>query len=265
MKIRSLTFDAKKTLYGKFKPSTAAEKQFYRQLKKVAESSGHIVEQHAEGAKLVNEKEMQTALKSYSEKLGPWATRQAAKMLEQVQKSNKRAYQQKSKAISTGIRINENNSDVISTAASLLFEQVDLIKSIPIEAGLRAQNIALEAVLEGTRAQANEDTIRQLEEQMGLSTEVAKSRAMLIARTETARANAAINQSRAMSVGSSQYRWHNSGDEAVRHSHRVYKGRALQGMIFSWDNPPTLSDGMTGHPGTFPNCRCFAEPIFDEG
>jgi SPP1 gp7 family putative phage head morphogenesis protein len=127
---------------------------------------------------------------------------------------------------------------------------------------LRAQKIAFEAATTGTRAEADEDTIAELQKQMGLSTEVATSRALLIARTETARANAAINQSRAMSVGSNQYRWHNSGDEAVRHSHRVYKGRKLQGVIFSWDKPPTLSDGMTGHPGTFPNCRCFAEPVF---
>lgn len=252
------------TIRGKFKPSKAAEAQFYRQLRKVAQVSGHIVEQHAHGAKLLGEKEMQEALKNYSERLTPWATRQAARMLETVQKSNKRAYQQKSKALEIGMNLNEKQADVVTTAASLLFEQVDLIKSIPIEAGLRAQKVALEAVLEGSRAQANEDTIKELEQQMGLSTEVAKSRAMLIARTETARANAAVNQSRAMSVGSRQYRWHNSGDEAVRHSHKVYKGKALQGRIFSWDDPPTLSDGMTGHPGTFPNCRCFAEPIFDD-
>lgn len=254
----------KTTFKGKFKPSAAAEKQFYRQLRKVAEASGHIVERHSDGAKLTNEKAMQAELEAYSEKLGPWATRQAAKMLEQVEKSNKRAYKEKSKAISTAIRFNETESDIVTTAASLLFEQVDLIKSIPIEAGLRAQHIALEAALEGTRAEANTDTMKELEEQMGFSTEVAKSRALLISRTETARANAAINQSRAMNVGSRQYRWHNSGDEAVRQSHKVYKGRRLQGMIFSWDNPPTLSDGMTGHPGTFPNCRCFAEPILDD-
>lgn len=256
--------DKPKTFEGKFKPSKAATAQFYRQLRKVAEASGHIVERHADGAKLVDEKAMQKELKSYSEQLGPWATRQAARMLQTVQKSNKRAYAEKSKAISRAVGAEVPEYEKVMTAASLLFEQVDLIKSIPLEAGLRAQKIALEAALEGTRAQANEDTIRELEQQMGFSTKVAKSRALLIARTETARANAAINQVRATSVGSTHYRWHNSGDEAVRHSHRVYKGRALQGRIFSWDEPPTLSDGMTGHPGTFPNCRCFAEPIFEE-
>ncbi len=261
--MRSFTLDAKKTIKGKFKPSTAAERQFYKQLKKVAQASGHIVEQHVSGPRLVDEKRMQEELKRYSDKLTPWAQSQAARMLEQVQRSNKRAYQNKSKAIGTALNLGVAQQEVGDVALRLLNEQVALIKSIPIEAGLRAQKIAFEAVLAGTRAEANADTIAELEQQLGLSTEVATSRALLIARTETARANAAINQSRAQAVGSNQYRWHNSGDGNVRHSHLYYKGKKLQGMIFSWDAPPTLDDGMTGHPGTFPNCRCFAEPVFD--
>lgn len=256
-----ITRDAK-TIRGKFKPSTAAERQFYKQLKKVAQHSGHIVEQHANGAELVNQKAMQEDLTRYAEKLGPWATRQSAKMLKQVQNSNKRAYQQKSKVIGVALKLGVAEKDVGETALALLNEQVGLIKSIPLEAGLRAQKIAAENFYAGTRAEANADTIKQLQDEMGFSTQAAISRATLIARTETARANASINQARAMAVGSGQYRWHNSGDEAVRDSHKVYKGKRLQGMIFSWDNPPTLDDGMKGHPGTFPNCRCFAEPIF---
>lgn len=260
--INRLTLDAK-TIRGNFKPSTAAEREFYRQLKKVAQASGHIVERHAHGASLHNEQEMHAELLAYSKKLGPWAERQAAKMLQQVQKSNRRAYQSKSKAIGLVLKTGFAEQEVGMTAASLLFEQVELIKSIPLESGLRAQHIAYEAALAGHRALPDEDTIRELQEQMGFSTHTAVSRAMLIARTETARATAYINQSRAQAVGSAQYRWHNSGDGAVRHSHKFYKGKRLQGMIFNWDNPPTLDDGMTGHPGTFPNCRCFAEPVFD--
>ncbi len=262
-KFKSLVFDAKKTLKGKFKPSSTAERQFYKQLRKVAAASGHIVEQHIQGHKLLDENRMQEELIRYSNKLTPWAERQAAKMLEQVQKSNKRAYQIKSKVIGKALNLGVVEKEVGDVAFRLMNEQVGLIKSIPIEAGLRAQKLAFEAVLAGTRAEANQDTIAEIERQLGLTTEVATSRALLIARTETARANAAINQSRAMAVGSGQYRWHNSGDEAVRPSHKYYRGsRKLQGMIFSWDNPPTLTDGMKGHPGTFPNCRCFAEPIF---
>lgn len=261
----NLTRDAKKTIKGKFKPSAAAERDFYRSLKRVAQVSGHIVERHMPTVSHPHdEKALQDALQAYSEQLTPWAERQSAKLLEQVQRSNKRAYQNKSKAIGAALQIGVADHDVGEVALRLLNEQVGLIKSIPIEAGLRAQKLAYEAFLKGTRAEANEDTIAELQEQLDLSTEVATSRALLISRTETARANAAFNQSRAMAVGSGQYRWHNSGDESVRDSHRIYKGKKLQGMIFSWDDPPTLSDGMKGHPGTFPNCRCFAEPIFQD-
>lgn len=256
--------DKKLTLRANFKPSTAAEKEFYRQLKKVAQASGHIVERHADGATLINAEEMQKELEAYAVKLGPWAQRQADKMVSIVKRSNSRAYQQKSKTIGVVLRAGLGEQNVDLAAQALINEQVGLIRSIPLEAGLRAQKIAYEAVLAGTRAAPNEDTIRELQQQMGFSTQQAITRATLIARTETARSNAYISQARATAVGSRQYRWHNSGDGAVRPSHKKYRGKTLQGMIFSWDNPPTLDDGMTGHPGTFPNCRCFAEPVFDK-
>lgn len=262
--MRALTFDAKKTVRGKFKPSTAADRALLKQLKKVAQVSGHIVDRHTEGARVLDEKAMAEELKKYSDKLDPWARRQAKKMLDTVKNSNKRAYQNKSKAIGLALKLDAGEVQVEAASMKLMNEQVALIKSIPLEAGLRAQKIAMEAVLQGTRAEANADSILELQNQMGLTTEVTISRAVLIARTETARANAAINQARATAVGSNQYRWHNSGDGAVRHSHEFLKGKRLQGMIFDWDNPPTLDDGMTGHPGTFPNCRCFAEPVFND-
>lgn len=254
-----------KTIKGKFTPSSTAERQFAKSLKKVARASAHLVEQHVgeDGVTIYRSKELNDALESYSKKIEPWARTQSAKMLQHVQKSNKRAYQQKSKALSAAITIEADDSHIGMIARALLEEQVALIRSIPIEAGRRAQEIALKNVLQGTRAAPDQDTVEQLQKEMGMTEEVAINRAKLIARTETARANAAINQARAMSVGSGQYRWHNSGDAAVRHSHKFLKGKKLQGMIFSWDAPPTLDDGMTGHPGTFPNCRCFAEPVFD--
>ena len=256
--MRKLTFDADKTIKGKFKPSPSAERQFLRAVKKVAKVSGHLVESHVDGVKIKYPEKMLKALKEYSELIGPWAQRQSLKLLQQVQKSNKRAYTNKSKAIGVALEHQVAEEDVGAVAYALMNEQVALIKSIPIEAGERAQEIAFNAVLEGRRATPDQSVIDQLEKELGMSTDVATNRATLIARTETARATASINQARAMKIGSGQYRWHNSSDGAVRESHRVYKGRAMQGRIFSWDNPPTLSDGMTGHPGTFPNCRCVA-------
>lgn len=274
--MRSLTFDAakrkEKTLKGKFKPSSTAERKFYKALKKVAQASGHIVEQHIDGSTIIDERKMQAELKRYSEALGPWAERQSAKLLNQVQNSNKSAYTKKSKVLGRLLDNTVSDREVGEIARKLLNEQVGLIKSIPVEAGLRAQRIAYEAAMTGTRAAPDDDTVAELERELGLSTEVAISRAKLIAVTETARANASINQARAMSVGSGRYRWHNSGDEAVRDSHEKYRGEPskgyskgkLQGKIFRWDDPPVLDDGTKGHPGTFPRCRCFAEPVFDD-
>ncbi|EFO4716945.1 phage head morphogenesis protein, partial [Escherichia coli] len=42
----------------------------------------------------------------------------------------------------------------------------------------------------------------------------------------------------------------------VRHSHREMEGKFVE-----WGKPPTL-DGMTGHAGELPNCRCYKEIVF---
>lgn len=240
----------------KFKPSSTAETQFARALRKVGRVSGHLVEAHVEGHKLRNDPELQAALKAYSRLIDPWARKQAAKMLDRVSKNNRKQMRKQSEQIGTLLKLNVAQSEVGKTAAQLLQEHVEEIKSIPLKAGLRAQKLSMQAVYEGRRAD-------EVAEELARSGKVSESTAILIARTEVAKAGASINQARAQAVGSHQYRWRNSGDSEVRHSHKRYQGKQLDGMVFSWDAPPTLDDGMTGHPGTFPNCRCYAEPVFD--
>lgn len=262
--MRDFSFDsaAKKTIYGKFKPPTRAEMDFYRALKKIAKASSGIVESHIDGFEIRDPAEMNKALQQYSNRLDPWARRQSKKLLDHVRRSNEAAYKRKSKQMGKALTLEVEGTETGITSIAMMTEQVHLIKSIPLQAGLRAQEIAYKAVLEGRRAQPDQSTIDQLQKELGLTEEVAVNRARLIARTETARATAAINQTRAIQAGSNQYRWRNSGDAAVRDSHKRYHGKALNGMVFSWDDPPTLDDGTTGHPGTFPNCRCYAEPMF---
>jgi SPP1 gp7 family putative phage head morphogenesis protein len=234
-----------------FKPSSAAENAFARALRKVAKYSGHIVEAHVDGAKLHYPKEMQAALKAYSELIDPWARRQAAKMLEQVSKANKRAYNQKSKLVGKLVQTNIADEHVGQVAAALMHEQVGLIKSIPVRAGERAQKLALEAVYNGTRAS-------EVAEELKRSTKVSESQAMLIARTEVARSNAAITEARATAVGSQAYIWRTTMDGAERESHRKMNGKVVR-----YDSPPELSDKTVGHAGTFPNCRCYQDVLFD--
>lgn len=256
--MRSLSFDAKKSDI-KYKPSNAAEAEFARALKKVARKSGHLIDIHADGASIKNDVQLQAALKAYSKLIEPWARKQSEKMLDKVLRSNKRAYQNQSKAMGRALQAGVASKDVGRAAIDLINEQVVLIQSIPIEAGLRAQKIAAENFLQGRRAVPDEDIVDELKKQMGWSTEVAVNRAKLIARTETARANSAFVQSRAISVGSPGYVWRTTMDGAERASHAQMNGKYV-----AYDKVPVLSDGTVGHAGTFPNCRCWQDVVLPD-
>jgi len=261
--IRSLSFDAKKKdkdyKRQQFQANKSAERDFYRALKKVAQKSGHIVDIHADGAKLRDEKAMMETLERYSKQLGPWAERQSMRMLDRVSRANQKAYKEQSKKIGALLKSNMAMTDSFDVGFALLHEQVGLIQSIPLEAGLRAQKIAAENFFQGRRAQPDQSVIDQLKNEMGMSTEVAVNRAKLIARTETARANASFVQARAAAIGAQEYIWRTTMDGAERESHAKMNGKRIR-----YDKPPTLSDGTVGHAGTFPNCRCYQEPVLPE-
>jgi SPP1 gp7 family putative phage head morphogenesis protein len=237
-----------------YESSRAIEREFQRALQKIARASGGIVEGHVNGADLQNIPGMKRALEDYSRALTPWAKKQSQKLLGDTMKRLKsdKAYQAYAKKMGKELSKELFESEIGLTTMALVNEQVNLIKSIPIEAGERAQKLALEGLAGGRRAD-------EIASELMKTTEVTESRAKLIARTETARANTALNLARSTSVGSTQYVWRTSGDADVRPSHRK-----MNGKVFEWNDPPTLEDGMTGHPGTFPNCRCYAEPILPD-
>ena len=83
----------------------------------------------------------------------------------------------------------------------------------------------------------------------------------LIARTETAKLQTAIEENRSISMGSVAYFWQSSNDKRTRLSHRQ-----MNGVIVFWrsDGQKPLRDNMRGNAGEFPNCRCDCDPIFDE-
>ena len=134
---------------------------------------------------------------------------------------------------------------------ALLAEQVTLIKSIPLDAAQRVHDWTLVGIEDGTRA-------REVAAQILRTNEVSANRAMLIARTETARTSSKLTESRARHVGSEGYIWRTSRDSDVRDSHREMEGKYVR-----WDSPPTL-DKLVGHAGCLPNCRCFPEPIIGD-
>lgn len=237
---------------AKFEASRAVERRYGLILRQVARVVGAMVNAHVDGPTIRNQEKLKQQLELYSQSLGPWAEKVAADFIQSVDRNNKKAWASQSKKLAAKLKNEMANSSVGLMAKQLQAQQVALIQSLPLEAGSRAQKLALEAATGGRRA---DEVAAELADTEG----VTANRATLIARTEIAKANAAITQARSEYVGATHYIWRTAGDGDVRESHRE-----VDGKIFAFMAPPTLSDGMTGNPGEFPNCRCFAEPIIPE-
>jgi SPP1 gp7 family putative phage head morphogenesis protein len=110
---------------------------------------------------------------------------------------------------------------------ALLAEQVTLIKSIPLDAAQRVHEWTLAGIEDGTRA-------KEVAAQILRTNEVSANRAMLIARTETARTSSKLTESRARHVGSEGYIWRTSRDSDVRDSHREMEGK-IRALGFAAD------------------------------
>ena len=190
----------------------------------------------------------ETALVKYAELLEPWARSVGNRMLTEVAARDKQAWAKVSAQIGRALHKEIETAPTGRAMQALLAAQVDLITSLPLEAAKRVHNLAREGLSDGTRA--SELAKRILE-----TGDVTKARATLIARTETSRAATTLTQVRAEYIGSVSYIWRSVGDSDVRPSHK-----AMNGKVVAWNNPPTL-DGMVGHAGCLPNCRCYCEPI----
>ncbi|EEC0162178.1 phage head morphogenesis protein [Salmonella enterica subsp. enterica] len=231
--------------------SRQAEIRYRTSLRQIARAVGDIVNGHYDGS---NDSitEIMEALERYSEIITPWATKVAENFTADIVRKNDEQWRKHSKTISRELRNLVSNAPLGQVMKSIVAEQVKYIKSLPLEAADRVydiQNRAIEAVVTGGRAE-------HFAKEIAASGDIAKSRADLIARTELGRATGALDQARALSIGSNGYIWRTAEDGDVRHSHREMEGKFVE-----WGRPPTL-DGMTGHAGELPNCRCYKEIVF---
>ncbi len=81
-------------------------------------------------------------------------------------------------------------------------------------------------------------------------------RAKLIARDQTVKHNAAVNEAQAKASGIVEYTWRSTHDNACRPMHRD-----LDGTVHRYDDPPITNEaGDRNNPGEDYNCRCQAEP-----
>lgn len=145
-----------------------------------------------------------------------------------------------------GIRITDT-SLVNEQVSAFVSANARLIRSVR---GQLRDQVAQEVVRGIQSGERWEAIAASLVERVG----VAESRAVLIARDQTSKFFGSLTQAHAKGAGIERYEWVTSNDERVRDEHA-----ALNGMIFSWDNPPS-----EGNPGDAVNCRCIASPVLDD-
>ncbi|WP_172664677.1 phage minor head protein [Xenorhabdus bovienii] len=235
------------------KQSRQAENRYQTSLQKIAQAVGNIVKGSYDGSN-DSVTEILAALDSYSELITPWAQRVAHNFALDINRQDEKIWRQHSQQLSRELRHLVDTAPVGQVMRSIVEEQIQYIKSLPIEAADRVYDIhnrAIEMVVTGGRAEP-------FAKEIAASGEVAASRAKLIARTEAGRAQTALTQARAQSVGSAGYIWRTAEDGDVRGSHQK-----MEGQFVEWAKPPTL-DSLTGHAGTLPNCRCYCEVVIPE-
>lgn len=236
----------------RFVKARRAERGFARQLAYIAREVGVIVRGFAPHGFVEAPAELVQALRHYGDRIGPWARAVSSRMIAEVNQRDEKAWAEAGRELGRNLRMEVRRAPTGQAMRALLDEQVGLITSLPIKAAQRVHRLTIEAVTE-TGARASE-----IAKEIMRSGEVTKSRAMLIARTETSRTVTALTQARAEHIGSIAYVWRTSRDSDVRPSHK-----AMEGTVVRWDDPPTL-DGLTGHAGALPNCRCYVEPIIPD-
>ncbi len=160
----------------------------------------------------------------------------------------------------------EAGPEIASGFAELNVPQLAPIN--PLEAA-RARNVALiggqteqqrKALTKlFAKAQAVGERHESLIERVQRITGSGAKRAKLIARDQTVKHNAAVQEETARTLGATHYIWRTSGDEAVRPYHKK-----LNGTRQAYADPPvTDAYGHRNNPGTDYNCRCQAEIEID--
>lgn len=224
-----------------------AERAYAAQLRKVAQHVGDAVKAMWDGEPGSVDL-IERWLERYAEILRPWATAVGGRMLADVSARDERAWAEYARFMGVEIRRELRTAETGAALRGFLAEQVGLITSLPLEAAKRVHEVATGQLYQSARYD-------ELAKQILATGEVTKSRAVLIARTETARVATGFTMVRAKSVGSEGYIWRTARDRDVRKAHQE-----LEGTFHRWDDPPIADpSGVRAHPGMIWNCRCVPE------
>lgn len=230
-----------------------AEGFYGRQLRKIADHVDDLVK--GVNPTHIDEIEvLRRMLERYADILRPWAETVARRMLIDVARRDERAWKTHAQLLGTELRRELTQAPIGERVRELMEDQVHLITSLPREASQRIHDLVTGNLYSGARASTVAAEILR-------TGAVTKSRANLIARTETGRASISLMQARAEHIGSDGYVWRTAHDRFVRPRHR-----RLEGTFHRWTEPPVSGEnGERSHPGGIYNCRCYAEPVIPEG
>lgn len=231
-----------------------AEQQFGRSLRSLARRCGELAQQMFDEKDIMGSSaRLRTLLRNYAQTLRPWAQETAKRMVLDVQRRDDTFWAERSREMArelveeirtapTGIALRERTQEAAA-----------LITSLPLEAAQRIEQFTIRAMTDASRAS-------EVAKEILRTGHVTKSRANLIARTETSRTASLLVQVRSEHIGAEGYIWRTSNDIDVRKEHRK-----LAGKFFRWDSPPIAgTKGMRYHAGQGPNCRCYAEIVIPD-
>jgi SPP1 gp7 family putative phage head morphogenesis protein len=143
-------------------------------------------------------------------------------------------------------------------------ENVALVQTIPTRLHGELESMVTRAVSSGRRHEA---LAEQIEDRFGVS----ESRARVIARDQVGKFYAATNHARQREMGVDRFVWRTVGDERVRGTPGGKYPDAdpshfeLDGDEYDYDDPPNAGPyGEPALPGEAIQCRCYAEPVFDD-
>lgn len=142
-------------------------------------------------------------------------------------------------------------------AKAAIFENVNLIKSIPNQYFKEITGVVSRAILGG---QGVESITKHLERYEGVTHRRAKN----IARDQAHKTYEALSMRRAVTLGFTHFEWiHSGGSQQPRTYHKREDPAGLNHGIFRIDEPPVIDQktGTRGYPGQLPNCHCTMRPV----
>lgn len=198
------------------------------------------------------------ALKNYSERISGWAEETAGRMVYSLGSQDLQQWESHAKNMSDLLKKELRRTDTSAILRQYLADNVHLIKSLPLSAAQRVHDMVYRGLTSGRRPASIAKEIMK-------TGNVTKSRAMLIARTETGRATTGLIKARAEQIGLNWFVWRVTHDKRLRKSHRM-----MDGVLCTWGdapNPealfpePKIKAYGKYLPGSTFNCRCWAAPL----